>query len=83
VDEGRPELRDLIGETADIAACIEHGLAGIIDLASERSLTGGSLIWFGLSLGPVSISNGLELLSGLKSAQIDLSSVPDTAKRAF
>jgi hypothetical protein len=41
------------------------------------------LIWFGLSLGPVSISNGLELLSGLKSVQIDLSSVPDTAKRAF
>jgi hypothetical protein len=31
----------------------------------------------------VSISNGLELLSGLKSVQIDLSSVPDTAKRAF
>jgi hypothetical protein len=34
------------------------------------------LIWFGLSLGPVSMSNGLKLPAGLKSAQIDLPSKP-------
>jgi hypothetical protein len=34
------------------------------------------LIWFGLSLGPVSISNGLKLPAGLKPAQIDLPSKP-------
>ncbi len=34
------------------------------------------LIWFGISLGPVSISNGRLLPAGLKSAQIDLPSNP-------
>jgi hypothetical protein len=36
MDEGRSELRDLIGENADIAARFENGLAGIIDFASEQ-----------------------------------------------
>ena len=35
MDEGRSELRDFIGENADIAARVDHGLAGIIDFASE------------------------------------------------
>jgi class 3 adenylate cyclase len=36
VDEGRTELGDLIGKYADVAARIENGLAGIVDLASEQ-----------------------------------------------
>jgi hypothetical protein len=38
VDEGRTEFRDLIGENADIAAGIEHGLVRIVDLASKQVL---------------------------------------------
>ena len=45
---------------------------------SELMLIAGGimLIGFGLSLGPVSISNGLKLPTGPKSAQIDLPSKP-------
>ena len=36
MDEGRAELSDLVGEDADIAACIEHALAAIVDLTGKK-----------------------------------------------
>ena len=36
MDEGRPELRDLVGENADIAAGIEHGLVRVIKLTGKQ-----------------------------------------------
>ena len=78
VGPGNLEHRhDIGGKGLPAAQAALLTLPEAYQLVELMHIVGGiMLIWFGLSLGPVSISNGLKLPAALKSAQIDLPSKP-------